>query len=69
MFSQVFYILSEDPSKSITQCINESVNLMKGHKWELFYLGSFLLVAKSNKNLHKPTDITPLNSNTTKSKE
>ncbi len=38
MFSQVFYILSEDPSKSITQCINESVNLMKGHKWELFYL-------------------------------
>lgn len=38
MFSQVFYILSEDPSKSITQCINESVNLMNGHKWELFYL-------------------------------
>ena len=38
MFSQVFYILLEDPSKSITQCINESVNLMKGHKWELFYL-------------------------------
>lgn len=38
MFSQAFYILSEDPSKSITQCINESVNLMSGHKWELFYL-------------------------------
>ena len=38
MFSQVSYILSEDPSKSITQCINESVNLMNGHKWELFYL-------------------------------
>lgn len=38
MFSQAFYILSEDPSKSITQCINESVNLMTGHKWELFYL-------------------------------
>ena len=38
MFSQAFYILSEDPSKSITQCINESVNLMNGHKWELFYL-------------------------------
>ncbi|WP_195987130.1 YciC family protein [Clostridium sp. D53t1_180928_C8] len=38
MFSQAFYILSEDPSKSITQCINESVNLMIGHKWELFYL-------------------------------
>lgn len=38
MFSQAFYILSEDPSKSITQCISESVNLMTGHKWELFYL-------------------------------
>ena len=38
MFSQAFYILSEDPSKSITQCINERVNLMSGHKWELFYL-------------------------------
>lgn len=38
MFSQAFYILSEDQSKSITRCINESVNLMSGHKWELFYL-------------------------------
>ena len=38
MFSQAFYILSEDPSKSITQCISESVNLMTGHKWALFYL-------------------------------
>lgn len=38
MFSQAFYILSDDPSKSITQCINESVNLMNGHKWDLFYL-------------------------------
>ena len=38
MFSQAFYILSEDPSKSITQCINESVKLMNGHKWDLFYL-------------------------------
>lgn len=38
MFSQAFYILSEDPSKSITECINESVNLMSGHKLELFYL-------------------------------
>lgn len=50
MFSQAFYILSEDPSKSIMQCINESVNLMNGHKWELFYLwltfiGWWLIVA------------------------
>lgn len=38
MFSQVFFILAEDPSKSITQCIKESVDMMKGHKWELFWL-------------------------------
>lgn len=38
MFSQSFYILAEDQSKSITQCIKESVDLMNGHKWELFYL-------------------------------
>lgn len=50
MFSQAFYILSEDQSKSITQCIKESVDLMNGHKWELFYLeltfiGWWLVVA------------------------
>lgn len=38
MFSQAYYILAEDNSKSIMECLNESVNLMKGHKWELFYL-------------------------------
>ena len=38
MFSQSYYILSEDPSKSITQCIKESVDMMNGHKWDLFYL-------------------------------
>lgn len=50
MFSQAFYILAEDQSKSITQCIKESVDLMNGHKWELFYLeltfiGWWLVVA------------------------
>ena len=38
MFSQSYYILSEDPSKSITQFIKESVDMMNGHKWDLFYL-------------------------------
>lgn len=38
MFSQSYYILSEDPRKSITQCIKESVDMMNGHKWDLFYL-------------------------------
>lgn len=38
MFSQSYYILSEDLSKSITQCIKESVDMMNGHKWDLFYL-------------------------------
>ena len=38
MLSQSYYILSEDPSKSITQCIKESVDMMNGHKWDLFYL-------------------------------
>ena len=38
MFSQSYYILSEDPSKSITQCIKESVDMMNSHKWDLFYL-------------------------------
>ena len=38
MFSQSYYILSEDPIKSITQCIKESVDMMNGHKWDLFYL-------------------------------
>ena len=38
MFSQSYYILSEDPSKSITQCIKESVDMMNGHKLDLFYL-------------------------------
>ena len=38
MFSQSYYILSEDPSKSITQCIKESVDMMNVHKWDLFYL-------------------------------
>ncbi len=32
----IFYL--KNPSKSITQCIKESVDMMNGHKWDLFYL-------------------------------
>lgn len=38
MFSQSFYILAEDPSKGIIECLRESSNLMYGYKWELFVL-------------------------------
>ena len=38
MFSQSYFILAEDNSKSITECIRESIDMMKGHKGELFYL-------------------------------
>ena len=38
MFSQSLYILNDDNEKTITQCIKESANLMKGHKWEFFVL-------------------------------
>lgn len=49
MFSQAYYILSEDDDKSIIQCLRESSQMMKGHKWELFvlqisFLGWLLLV-------------------------
>lgn len=38
MFSQVFYILADDNSKSIIQCLKESSAMMKGHKFEYFVL-------------------------------
>lgn len=38
MFSQAFFILAEDRSKSITECLSESVEMMKGYKWEFFVL-------------------------------
>lgn len=38
MFSQAYYILCEDNDKSIIQCLRESTEMMKGHKWELFVL-------------------------------
>ncbi|TGY43825.1 DUF975 family protein [Clostridium sartagoforme] len=38
MFSQSFFILVEDPSKSIKDCMLESQKMMSGHKAEYFVL-------------------------------
>lgn len=38
MFSQAYYILAEDDSKSITQCLSESTDMMKGYKMDYFIL-------------------------------
>lgn len=50
MYSQVFFILSEDNTKSISQCLSESSKVMKGHKVDLFvlylsFIGWWLLAA------------------------
>ena len=50
MFSQAYYILAEDTSKSINQCLSESVEMMKGYKWDLFclelsFIGWWIIVA------------------------
>ena len=50
MYSQVFYILAEDPSKGIFECLGESSRLMSGHRWEFFvlelsFIGWWLLAA------------------------
>ena len=43
-YKMAIYILCDDPSKSVMQCIRESSRMMKGHKWEFFVLNlSFLL--------------------------
>lgn len=37
-YSQAYYILADDPEKSISQCVNESKALMAGNKGKLFAL-------------------------------
>lgn len=37
-YSQAFYILADDPNKSIRQCMNESKMMMKGNKSKFFCL-------------------------------
>lgn len=38
MFSQSYYILADDNSKSIIQCLKESAGMMKGYKFKYFVL-------------------------------
>lgn len=38
MYSQSFFILAEDNSKSIMECLKESRKMMVGHKFEMFVL-------------------------------
>ena len=37
-YSQAFFILADDPSKGISQCMNESKDMMRGNKAKLFCL-------------------------------
>ena len=37
-YSQAFYILADDPSKGVMQCIEESKWMMRGNKWKFFCL-------------------------------
>ena len=37
-YSQAVYILLDDPGKGALQCIRESGEMMRGHKWQLFVL-------------------------------
>ncbi|MDO4293936.1 MAG: DUF975 family protein [Eubacteriales bacterium] len=43
-YSQAFFILAENPDKSIRECVNESKMMMSGRLWEYFVLQlSFIL--------------------------
>lgn len=37
-YSQAFFILADDPTKGIRQCMNESKAMMRGNKWKYFCL-------------------------------
>ncbi|MGX4600515.1 DUF975 family protein [Faecalimicrobium sp. JNUCC 81] len=38
MFSQVYFILAQDPSIGVIECLQRSSEMMKGHKLDLFIL-------------------------------
>ena len=49
-YSMATYILQDDPNKDWDECINESKQMMKGHKWQAFcldlsFIGWYLLGA------------------------
>ena len=37
-YSQAFFVLADDPNKSIRQCMDESKAMMRGNKWKYFLL-------------------------------
>lgn len=37
-YSMAFFIMQDDPSKDWEECLDESKQMMKGHKWQLFCL-------------------------------
>ena len=41
-YSQAFFILADDPSKGIRQCMDESKAMMNGNKMKYFCLSSVL---------------------------
>lgn len=44
MYSMSIYVLIDDPSKGVIECLRESRYMMKGHKWQFFVLNlSFIL--------------------------
>lgn len=48
LYSQSFFILADNPTKSIPQCLSESAEMMKCHKFDLFvlnlsFIGWFIL--------------------------
>ena len=38
MYSQVYYVMAENPELSVVDVLKESAKIMKGHKFELFVL-------------------------------
>lgn len=43
-YSMAFYVLADNPQMSAMEALNESKEIMKGHKWEFFVLNlSFIL--------------------------
>lgn len=49
MYSQVFYLMIDNPDMGVLECLQKSRDIMKGHKWEYFvfelsFLGWYLLI-------------------------
>lgn len=49
MYSQVYYVMIDNPDMGVFECLQKSSDIMKGHKWEYFvfglsFLGWYLLI-------------------------